>query len=98
MLTQASLKGIPTESLRTLSALVTAEILARTPNLAPNINPTYGVRPKIADFRIGQRVKFTGRGGVPTIITIDRINQKTCSGKTDSGIGWRVSPGLLSAA
>lgn len=112
MLTQAALKNIATEQLQMLSKLVTAEILLRvgtvvSPPVPPALfgssfvgqpaPPIPGQRMKLHDFRIGQRAKFTTRGGVPTVITITRINTKSVSGRTDDPLhpGWRVSPGML---
>lgn len=112
MLTQASLKNIPTDALQALRGLVAAELALRsslsgafsgTPIGAPLFGdsryPNGTVpRPKISDFRIGQRVKFNHSTRGVVTITIERINAKTCSGKTDDGKGWRCSPGLLTAA
>lgn len=47
-------------------------------------------------FRIGQLVKFNDRAGVEHKMRIDRINQKTVSGRdTTTGMNWRVAPSFL---
>ena len=50
-----------------------------------------------ADFHIGQRVSFMTKRGIRVEGAIDRINRKTIglSNCTD-GVGWRVSPSILS--
>lgn len=90
MLTQDSLKGIATAQLTQLREFVNAELLNRLPP-----HPYGVVRPKIGDFRVGQRVTFINKRRQPVVITIKRINDKSVSGDTDDGMGWRASPGLL---
>lgn len=50
-------------------------------------------------LRLGDKVSFTGRGGVKVTGTVTKINRKTVYVKetTDSVFGttWRVSPSLL---
>lgn len=49
---------------------------------------------KLMSFRIGDRVAFeSNEGTIEGIVT--RLNQKTATIMTDSGRGWRVSPGFL---
>lgn len=50
-----------------------------------------------SEFRIGDPVRFTGRGGREFTGTVTRINQKTISVSTTVG-EWRVSPQALRKA
>lgn len=51
-----------------------------------------------AQFHIGDRVKFTNKGGIPVTGTVIGVNTKTVSVDSDSYGKWRVSPSLLKAA
>ena len=57
---------------------------------------------KVATFRPGQKVSFTGRHGEELTGTVSKLNQKTATVEVPSRIPgvpqiWRVSPGLLKA-
>jgi hypothetical protein len=54
-------------------------------------------RQALAQWRIGQRVTFAGRGGAAVLGTIVRISAKTATVAEDGSPDrqWRVTPGLL---
>lgn len=60
---------------------------------------------KVATFRVGQRVSFTGRDGEELTGIVKKLNMKTASVEVPRKVGtvefpqtWRVSPSLLRAA
>lgn len=52
----------------------------------------------LADFDIGQRVRFQSPAGEDKEGLIIRINKKTASISTDDGEHWNVHPGFLRPA
>jgi hypothetical protein len=50
---------------------------------------------KMANFRLGQRVRFTNNSGETVSGTLTRYNRKSVTIVTDAGVQWRVSPALL---
>ncbi len=91
MLTQASLRNIPTEELRKLNSLVCDEIKDRQRRVRATA---------AAQFRIGDKVRFWNSKRLTTVtIVIDKVNSQTVNGRcVTTGVGWRVSPNLLEAA
>lgn len=49
----------------------------------------------LAQFAEGDRVQFTTSDGSIKTATVQRLNKKTASVRTDEGQNWKVSPGLL---
>jgi hypothetical protein len=49
----------------------------------------------LADFHVGQDVRFTGPDGRVIRGRIQRLNKKTASLVTADGERWNVAPGLL---
>lgn len=55
-------------------------------------------RLKVAQFHVGQDVKFNDKLGRPTVITIERINAKSVVGVCKlTKKKWRVHPSFLTA-
>lgn len=49
----------------------------------------------LAQFAEGDRVQFTTSDGSIKTATVQRLNKKTASVRTDEGQNWKVSPGFL---
>ena len=66
----------------------------RTAKLAERDQKT---RQALAQWRVGQRVTFDGKGGAAVVGTIVRISTKTATVAEDGAPmrQWRVTPGLL---
>jgi len=48
-------------------------------------------------FRVGDRVKFKGRGGLVVTGSISKVKIKKCSVEADNGQRWNVPAGMLVA-
>lgn len=49
-------------------------------------------------FYVGESVRFTTRSGELVTGKVVKINQKTITVRTDTGMQWKVSPSLLRKA
>ena len=77
-----------TDELRELNRKIVAELKKR------NRQET---REKVANFKVGQKVKFKDRKGLAHMGVVKKINIKTVSVDEGGFQGWKVHPNFLTA-
>jgi hypothetical protein len=83
MMTSAQLAALTTDQLRELNRLTATILKGRA-------------REARFNFRVGDRVEFTGRSGGVVRGTVDNIGPRNVMVKADDGwTRWRVGPSLL---
>lgn len=85
------------DSLRNIRSPFTAEQL-RQINAAAVDRIRHEERVSAYKFGPGDRVRWTGRSGIPVTGTVIKKNQSTVSVRSDSGQSWRVGATLLERA